>query len=358
MTVYPDLTDEKLLPTSVLAELEVFTDDSSFVLSLSLVDGERTEELFSQRYSPFNGSMSVYELDDVVQQYMMTRGANSAVIRLSVVSDNESLTADMKMVYCSEMAAPGLFGLFLERSFLTLQRYAMLPEDFDMHLYTVDCETPVEITVRCVNRVTGDAFNYEWSETPAKPANGFVSAVRICRASVNSDIYADHELLPEQFNVNCVSVRQGERSFTGYVAAALSMADSFRFCSSFNCMEHVSPPGVRSRISKPERQTASVLGVKTPYDLDVSESVAFQSGALPYFTFEAVRELCSASKVWAMRNGQWEPVTLTDVSCEWSDDNSKLNTVKFTYSFDTKRDRLAVPGVSDVFTKQFNPVFD
>lgn len=58
MTVFPDLTAEKFLPTSILSELEVLTDDSSFVLSLAMVDGESTEELFSQRYSPFNGSVA------------------------------------------------------------------------------------------------------------------------------------------------------------------------------------------------------------------------------------------------------------------------------------------------------------
>lgn len=358
MTVFPDLTAEKFLPTSILSELEVLTDDSSFVLSLAMVDGESTEELFSQRYSPFNGSVTVYELDDVVQQYMMTRGANSAVMRLSLVSDNESLTADMKMVYCSKEVASGLFSMFLERSFLTMQCYAVLPEDFDMRLYTVDFETPVEITVRCVNCASGNAFNLEWSETPAKPANGFVSAVRICRASVDSGVYADHELQPGEFSVNCVSVRQGLRPFAGYVDAALRIADAFMFCSTFNCLDLVSLPGVRSTVSKPERQVASVLGVKTAYDRTVSESVAFQSGALQYFAEKSVRDLCESPRVWAMRHGQWEPVTITDVSCEWSDDNSKLNTVKFTYSFDTKRDRLAVPGVSDVFTIQFNQVFN
>lgn len=123
MTISLDLTADRILPTSGLSSLEVFTDDSSFVLSLAMVDGDRTEELFSQRYSPFNGSVTVYELDDVVQQYMMTRGANSAVIRLSLVSDNESLTVDMKMVYCSMMINTELFGRFLEISFLTSQRY-------------------------------------------------------------------------------------------------------------------------------------------------------------------------------------------------------------------------------------------
>lgn len=41
MTVSLDITADRILPTSGLSILEVYTDDSSFVLSLAMVDGER-----------------------------------------------------------------------------------------------------------------------------------------------------------------------------------------------------------------------------------------------------------------------------------------------------------------------------
>ncbi len=358
MPIVTNIAHNGFVPTSRLSELTVWADSSFVDLSLSFADSGDYQLIFSQRYFTYGNTVTVYELDDIVQGYMVQRNASSGKVRLSLTSETESVEVDFDMLFCSMAIDSDGFLDFLQRSFLTPQRFAVVPRDFAIDLCTIDSDTPIEVSCRMINCATDEHFMMSWAETPKAPATGFVSRFSLSRSTVDSNVFADHELKPDDFRLLYIVVMQGKRAFTAFVNNDLSMADSFRFLNTFNCMSLFTTPGVRTKATKAERQLASVAGVTTAYDLSVTSSVSFQSGVLPDFATEAVNQLCCAQKVWAMRLGEWEAVTVNDVSCEMSDDNSKLNTFKLTYSFDTRLDRLAVPGVSDVFSEQFNPVFN
>ena len=50
-------------------------------------------------------------------------------------------------------------------------------------------------------------------------------------------------------------------------------------------------------------------------------------------------------------------VLITDFTCEFSNSDEKLNTVKFTWRLSDKRPNIYPPFTLDIFDDYFNPIF-
>ena len=184
------------------------------------------------------------------------------------------------------------------------------------------------------------------------------------------DAVESHGWNRDHIRVLACSVQVGARAFTFYVQDDEPNLTLY-FRNAFNCFECCALHAVTTHKPKVDRLIAVTNRISTFYNQQNEKLYEVESAGLTMEQARWIEQLFYSHDVrMATRRTDFSQgynpigmpiILITDPTCEISDADGELNTVKFTYQYQDRRTYLPTDYLSvdhdRIFTEQFDPSF-
>lgn len=339
-----DLAERSICVTSAIGRIDISTDAPSLRISLS-ADGA---EFYSARIYAYDGKVSVDDLASVIELHFQRQGWHRHAVTISaIVADapevSDSMTLDC--LYCS-YDLPEDFDL--SKSFYTCFQTQRVPPSAEFPVYGPMTQDSV-VSLRVSGR---DAdFNPASYELQMFAADGYI------RISI-PEIAERCLTLGGLQRIYTVSIFCGDIVKSVFI---YNMPDflEFSFRNCFNCPETIFVPGKSVMKTEVSRDLAYSSGHVLQYNYMTTRTYEHTTAPLTRMEAAVISQLVESRYVSVTVDGKVYPVAITDHTSEVSNDDSTLNSLKFTWRFTGKRPRLFGDSLSPlmesygIFTKQF-----
>lgn len=317
--------------SSHLREIILTTDLDKLIVALA--DGEM--EVYRTTLYPFDGIVSVYDLRNVVELYMLDNDTSFTAFTFYYydAAGKELGSFNLNTVYCTYMM-PGVdAGILASSRFLsTITSKRTYPHSTEF-LTVMHGQERNEMKAHCVF-IDGDG---EAESMIVTLSDLGYDNLGIDTVQVNYD-----EVLQKLTERGCVvnkllayTVSWGNRSFSFYVHS-YNPDITFTFRNCFNVLESVSLLAVTTAKTKVERSVAVARSLCSFYDQTTTKEYEVISSPLSMAEAQWIEQLFMSHSV---RLGVAPDVTslplvlITDNSCEITDSNTEPNRIKFNWQF-------------------------
>lgn len=329
-----------IILTSAIPDIYISSDDDSVVVYVS-VNGS---EVFSETYYTYRGTVRMHDLSDIVENAMRSSFAPLAQVEIEADGSVKSFTALYSLrsgpVSCIEM---------LSSHFLTSRRVKVLPPDSVdlLHAIIMDREH------RLIK--TDLYFRHDGKEevchlfTVNEPTDRYNNGNTHFTMSVST--FSFLALLAEKypkwkdFELLYATIRINDRSITYYFSKERTDYTLY-FNNCFNCLEMAAFNATTKAKTKVTRQTAFSNRLMSFYDESVEKTYEVEAANLDAEEAEWFEEIFTSPYVARPDHritedddefDVFEPMLITDCTCEAQDSDSELNKVKFTWRRDSQR---------------------
>ena len=342
------LADKQVCVTSAIGRLSVSTDAPSVTVTLS----NEGMEFYRATLYAYNGRVSVDDLASVIELRFLSLGWHLHSVRISVAATSDPTVSDYMDLNCLYCA------------------YDM-PDDYDPSLSFFSCFQSQRVPPSAVIRFYGMIFR----NSPVRfnvsgfTADGTPAACEILSSSfdgyVTVDIPSIINTCRSDFDMATVSVVSVFCNGIGKSLFICSMPDAleFRFRNCFNCPETVFVTGSSVMKTEASRELAICAGQIQQYNHSTDRTYEHTTAPLTRPEAAAMSQLIESRSVSVVIDGKEYPVLITDHTSDVSNDDSSLNSLKFTWRFAGKRPRLSGDSLSPlmepfgIFTSQFDDPF-
>ena len=354
--------------TSQIPDIDLTTSDDNEAVVMIVSGGT---SIFSATHIPFAKNITVHDIRSVIEYYM--RQGNHALrgfeLRVKHNGAFQSL-ATFQAIYL-EQHFTGDIDEFLRNNFLTTMEGKLTSPGATEFLYFFTKAFAKE-SVRF--RVVASVYDEEprvFQHVFQSPTNTSDTIFRV-EVTHNKmlDAVESHGWVREHIRPLACSVQVGARSFTFYVQDCEPNLTLY-FRNAFNCFECCALQAVTTHKPKVDRSIAVTNRISTFYNQQNEKLYEVETSGL---TMEQARwieqlfyshDVRMATKRTDFSQGytpQGMPIVLiTEPTCEISDADGELNTVKFTYQYQDRRTYLPTDYLSvdhdRIFTEQFDPSF-
>lgn len=351
--------------SSMLNNVKIQTD-SEWVDFIFEINGN---EVLSERFYTLGGYIRVTALGELVENYLRTSEVNIAQCSIDV-NDNsgEEKRLDFRVLYCANVLNISDVSDWLENNYLNAGSfYRVCDNDYiRLHWFSernnnLDCR--VFATYFGHDGARG-VYSYEYaSEAELTKGNGLYD-VAIPLTDIAQTVCNDLEL--NAVNLIAVTVVVGSRSATYYIDQSLSSGRVFFFVNCFNAVEQMRVNCTTTTKTKSERPVA-LIGRETKfYDVHNSKEFETLTAPLSAHEFSVIEQLMLSENVRIILDGNvnerndfnaMAEIVITDFTCELSDSDSELGSVKFTWQFSDSTPQLSNYTSPGIFNDNFNFVF-
>lgn len=336
-----------LVPTSALSSLSALTDEPS--LTVSMRSGYQT--IFTTKLYAYYGVVEFTDPASLIEQYMRDAGRFYAPVEITF--DTESIT--LNCLYCEYDLPP---DTDLSATFLTL-----LPAQrtHPGSVVTVAAGSQEAISQATVKVLGTDSEGHPLTHTLDSTCltQGLFGLAEINVSALIALVTSTTDIR----RVTSFTVNSGPRQKIFFIAPDPDFL-TFRFRSCFNVPETVDIPGVSVMVTEVTRDDALCSGRTLQYNRQTSRTYTHTTGPLTRIEAAALAQLIESRSVTLLVDGTEYPVIITDHTSEVTDDNSTLNTLKFTWRFTGHRPRLFGPTLkplldesTGIFTTPFTPEY-
>ena len=371
MSVVLNTQLEELMFSSQIPDLDLTTSDDNEAV-VSIVSGGAT--VFSATHIPYQRNIIVHDIRSVVEYYM--RQGSHALRSFTLKAKHNGSTqtlATFQAVYL-EQHFTGDIGEFLRNNFLTTMAAKLTsPKATEFLHFFIEANAQEEITYQVVASVYGgEPRIYTLREDCGVSASNRIKTVELTCEMLTGIVESPANGRPrEAITLHAYSVHAGQRAFTFYVQDHEPPL-SLYFRNAFNCFECCALQAVTTHKPKVDRSIAVTNRISTFYNQQNEKLYEVETSGL---TMEQARwieqlfyshDVRMAAKRTDFSQGytpQGMPIVLiTEPTCEISDADGELNTVKFTYQYQDRRTYLPTDYLSvdhdRIFTDPFNPTYN
>ena len=356
----------QLLFSSAIPDLAINTDGDGEV-EIALTSAGNT--VFTASHFPYNRQIKVYDLRSVVEYYMRSQG--SSLMDFAITADDGSGVRQLcsfKVIYL-EHRFDGDITVFLRNNFLTNTSSKMTSQKA-LEKLTVYLEAGQSERVR-YEIVTQREDEPAQLTVATEDIGGYTDA-RLVDISLSCEVIREMGSIDPAARLLAFSVHVGARAFTYYVSPSEPQLRMF-FRNAFNVWECCELFAVTTQIAESERSIAVTNRISTFYNQRNEKKYEVESAGLTYEQAQWIEQLFYSHDVrmgefddelepWDVELADLPRVLITDFTCEISDKDGELNTVKFTYQFADRRTWLQTDYLTvdhdRVFTEQYDPTFN
>ncbi len=348
-----------LIKSSAIPTVEASVTGADSVSVWLAPDAEDIDKAiyFTTLYA-FNGKISIYELDQLIEEDMRRRGV--------VVYDYElhigPLTIALQVLYCDYVAD----GFNADCSFLTTLPTQRAYADSNVLLTLVGDDSKPTLIRGLMIHDEDDTFSddkhnrYEHFsvETEDAMVAGEVMSVPF---DGWEDRYTSYNSTDGVRLLNAV-ISNGRRTKVVYFMPGKPDI-RLVFLNCFNAYESIDLKGLMTEKTKVEKETAIVAGKRVAYNQRTEKEYEFVSEGLTDSEAVSIDQLLNSHKVWVFVDGKATPIIITDHTCENDNNNEAQPNIKFTWIFADQRPlinpeamaaSLQKPGI---FTQEFTYQF-
>ena len=333
-----------------------WSSSSEHVL-VALYDTAEDSPFLRVTLTPHDGRVRLWELREAVEQHMRSKYVSLITLEVWIAEagDSETTTsATVNVVYC-DRDVTGDATEWLDNRFLcTLDWKPLPPDGADETLYFCEraAQTDVTPTINVAYRGEHGAVEHQTivADEPLI-ADGAVQSVTFDMATVAARVA---DIVEGRFTILALTVRVGGRAMQYYREEPEANA-SFLFLNCFNVPEWARLTCSTVTKTKDERKVGYVARRRVMYNPCREVEHEVQTAALLVATAEWIDQLITSPGVW-LPDGS--PIVITEGECAVSDDNSTLNSAKFTWLRSDGRGSLQMAArASRIFTQAFTYQF-
>ena len=359
---------EELMFSSQIPDIEIATSDDNEAI-VSIVSGGTT--VFSATHIPYQRTIVVHDIRSVIEYYM--RQGNHALRSFEIRGRHNGgiqTLATFQAIYL-EQHFTGDVEEFLRNNFLTTMEGKLMWSGATEFLYYYKKAYSQEsVRYRVVASVYDDEPRvFQYSPQMSVNTNDSISKVEV-NMKLMLDAVESHGWNRDHIKVLACSVQVGARAFTFYVQDDEPNLTLY-FRNAFNCFECCALHAVTTHKPKVERSIAVTNRISSFYNQQNEKLYEVESAGLTMEQARWIEQLFYSHDVrMATRRTDFSQaynpigmpiVLITDPTCEISDADGELNTVKFTYQYQDRRTYLPTDYLSvdhdRIFTEQFDPAF-
>ncbi len=355
-----------LFLSSDLPDITIATDHEAVDFRIS-IDGE---VLLNGRYYAFNDEVTVSDIVPLIEDYMVRHiDMNIVDVHLEASDGEEADTVDFRVLYCDKLT--GLYDPsdWLKENFLTLTRsHRISPDAFiKVAWYATERESIMLRVYATFLNDKGQRATYQYPYS----GNGQVAhADGILTEYVL--LVSIRDLIKERLSVQSpllqsLTVCCGNRSATFFIDPELEVYTPFFYLNCFGIVEHIALPRTTTVKVKSDRSLASLGHASQFYDISTSKEFEVESGPLTSDECVQIEQMLTSSSVRIPYGADCmkydtdfealRKILITDYTCEFSDNNEKLNKVKFTWRFAENTPSVEAPTSPGIFDDKFNSIF-
>lgn len=341
-------TDRNASVVSDVTRIRFYTDDSLVSVSLKIGDSE----IYSSTLAAYDGVVTLEGVDVMLSDFMRLRKMSRASLKVfaeNCSKSSETVSQTISLVFCS-YALPPDFNIY--KAFFSVLDPQRVPPTANLQVFSC-CSQGDLVEFRVSGRnVAGKPVSAELTHVAH---DGYIDvdiAAIVGQAKAKSSIYTATQVSMVCHDISKEFFICDYRSFL-----------EFRFRNCFNVFETVYVSGKSEMVTEVDRESAVCSGQLMPYDVRVTRSYEHVTGPLTRMEAAAMSQLAEAEDITVNIDGVEYPVMITDHECKVSDDDSTINTMKFTWRFTDTRPRLfgdtlspLLPS-SGIFTEPFTEPF-
>lgn len=319
--------------SSQLPDLEWTTDSETLTVQLWCPIETRT--LLEVDLTAVSGTVKLWEVREVAERWMRHNGLTfmPLVARWKEPGMMSYLFGPtMQVYYCTDIlgATP---ATWIENNFLTTAPSKLLPAEGAMErLYFSDTAsrnvTPKALVSYRLEDGTVRTMDVPGAEI--QTAAGRISTVEFTVAELQRFV---ENQLETSVEVLAVTMRAGARVMAYYKPGTPANA-AFAFRNMFNATEVAWLHCATTTKRKDGRKMASIARRTALYDLSLEVSHEVETEPLPLDIARWLAQLVTSPQAW-LADGT--PIVITDGEASISDDESVMNTIKFTWRRDDAR---------------------
>lgn len=335
-----------------------YATESDSALSVNLTDGDSGDTFFTATCFPYNKTLTVYELDGVIELYMRQHSLSRLNLTLSLLQGGAVILSKITdVVYCPMRIVEDR-AEFLAHHFLTIGGYKLsFQHSKEMLSAYVTAE---ESTAQYWTIV------YRQSGGKAQTVTRTIDADTTAEESGIVSIEVDYDnLLPNLSDVEIQSVQlvMGARTFTLYYNTTAPLV-AFLFINMFNAPEVEGISGTIKRKHETSHSEAVCNGDTTLYDITPSLTFEIETAPLIHVQARRLEELCKATDIWVYQGSltpqEQQRVIITDYTSELSSQDDKMQSLKITFQFPSSARQDFPVGAQDysrIFQSPYNPTY-
>lgn len=356
--------------TSELSDVCMKTDGE--LLNINVYINGSVE--FSTTLFPFNGIVTLFDLRSVVEQYMRNNDCAMVSLQIETYYDNERIenlaASDIITLVYLDREFWGFSDVFLSERFLSILTAKRISRHVHEKLYYF------------ANAGEENRLSYHITYIPAgktTPVTGqfFLGTLKSESSELmfvdlryEDLLYQVETLSPiTGHKILACTIELGKRMFTLYFDD-FNPDVTFIFKNCFNVYETIELNAITTAKTKVDRSVAIANGRNSFYDQTTEKYFEVQTASLQYDMAILIEQLFSSHLVRIVDysytelevEDEYQQVLITDSTCEVSDNDEEINSVKFTWQYVEKRPHLPLNFYSDqprgYFTDEYNQTFD
>ncbi len=355
-----------LVLSSTIGNIGIETDAESMDVVLKDSDGHI---LLQERYFSFNGMLTLYCPAAMIEVAMRKESASLSSFTLSASAGEEEDAVSFSVLYCERMSVCADLPLYLSENFLSTHTMRRTAPGATESLYLVAMEgeslaAKVDYVVRrmCDGTLFSGSVTLHEGETATEYGIAQINLTHyeICYAAANGIALSVNDLALVNFSVRC-----GSRAVSFFVDEALDYNSRFIFRNCFNVPDYIYFRAVTVEKSSVDSSLAVLGGVSKLYDRTSLKEYEVETEALTSDETVFIPQFLASHEVFHYEHDpssddeEWVilPVLITDSTCEITNDDDKLNKVKFTWRYADERPVVLLQASRGIFTAPFNPYF-
>ena len=343
---------ETLIFSSDIPNLEFKTDKTS--LSISVYNATDNTKIFSTSLYAVNGVVTVYDMKQLVEQFMRDNELAYLNCKVTATIGSESCTATLYIIYCSQRITISATNL-AKNFFLTSQKskeinLASFSED-ELHLFVEEGEDISSQSTIIYSSPDGAMHRYYRSSTAVAEETGIISIklslIECWRAIGGEGGNTLHSLTFEK----------GERMFTYYFTDDVPHLH-FVFRNAFNVPELITLFGKTTTVMKTKKSEAICVGRTAYYDRSNEKEYDFESVRLSPEKMRWVEQLLLSHDITQYDNDKYR-VLITAFTYEVADDDKEDYIIKFTWRYADDDFLIEFPYSLNtrIFTQEYDQTF-
>ena len=343
---------ETLIFSSDMPALEFKTDKAS--LNISVNNATSNTQIFSTTLYAVNGVVSVYDMKQLVEQYM--RDNTLAYLNCNIIASagSETCNVTLYIIYCSQritITAPKLAKYF----FLTSQKskevnLASYSED-ELTFFAEKGEDISSQSTLIYSTPDGSMHRYYTSAAMVAEETGIISrylTLTECWRTIGGE---------RGNTLHSFTYEVGERMFTYYFTDDIPQLQ-FIFRNAFNVSERITLFGKTTTVIKSKKSEAICGGRTIYYDRSNEKEYEFESVRLSPEKMRWVEQLILSHNITRYESDKYR-VLITAFTYEVADDDKEDYIIKFTWRYADDDFFIEFPYSLNtrIFTQEYDETF-
>lgn len=318
-----------------------FDDGDADVTKPQVVIYADGEPILNETYYVYNSHVILTDLMDLFNLYA------TAATQIEIKCEGGTL-ANFYLHYCNVQLLQIQGDEFIKANFLRTDEVSTITKDLIETVFFI--KYPGETGQLKITAIVDDMAVTIKDEAYSNDSELYVSAQETIVLPTLISYIA--QKLGSDACLSAVSISAGERLITFLISDISN--EIFSFTNEFNVIQSVCFAAKTTRKSKASLSIAEASKALSLYNRSLEETFEVSAENLP---LELALNLAKIQCAQHVYNADDLDVLIVDSTIELHDDDSELNTVKFTYRFNTANKALTTALHSSRFSEQFSPTF-